>query len=92
MDAFEEVPAGGHFLGAAHTLRHFRDAFYRPLVSDVMNYERWVQKGAKPVEVRANETWKKWLTAYQQPPLDPAIDEALNQFIVRRKLEIQAQA
>jgi trimethylamine---corrinoid protein Co-methyltransferase len=91
LDAFEEVGAGGHFLGAAHTMRHFRDAFYRPLVSDVMNYERWVQKGAKPVEVRANETWKKWLAAYQQPALDPAIDEALKDFIARRKLEIQAQ-
>jgi trimethylamine---corrinoid protein Co-methyltransferase len=91
LDAFEEVGAGGHFLGAAHTMRHFRDAFYRPLVSDVMNYERWVQKGAKPVEVRANETWKKWLAAYQQPALDPATDEALKDFIARRKLEIQAQ-
>jgi len=91
LDAFEEVGPGGHFLGAAHTLRHFREAFYRPLVSDLMNYERWVQKGAKPVEVRANETWKKWLAAYQQPPLDPAIDEALRDYIARRKLEIQAQ-
>src|SRR5712692_8945814 len=92
LDAFEEVGPGGHFLGAAHTLRHFREAFFRPLVSDVMNYERWAQKGAKPVEVRANETWKKWLAAYQQPALDPAIDEALRDYIARRKLEIQAQA
>ena len=92
LDAFDEVGPGGHFLGAAHTMRHFREAFYRPLVSDLMNYERWVQKGAKPVEVRANETWKKWLAAYQQPPLDPSIDEALKDCIARRKLEIQAQA
>jgi trimethylamine--corrinoid protein Co-methyltransferase len=92
LDAFEEVAPGGHFLGAAHTMRHFREAFYRPLVSDLMNYERWVQKGAKPVEVRANETWKKWLAAYQQPPIDPAVDEALREFITRRKAEISAQS
>ena len=88
LDAFEEVSPGGHFLGAEHTMRHFREAFYRPIVSDVMNYERWRQKGAKPAEVRAGETWRKWLAAYQEPPIDPAVDEELRAFIERRKREL----
>ena len=88
LDAFEEVGPGGHFLGAAHTLRHFREAFYRPIVSDVMNYERWRQKGAKSAEVRAGETWRKWLAAYEEPPIDPGVDEALRDFIARRKQEL----
>ena len=32
-DAHQEVGHGGHFFGAAHTLDHFRDCFYRPLLS-----------------------------------------------------------
>ncbi|MCA1554286.1 MAG: trimethylamine methyltransferase family protein, partial [Chloroflexi bacterium] len=91
LDAFEEVGPGGHFLGAEHTMRHFRTAFYRPLVSDLQNYERWQQRGAKPAEVRANEVWKKWLKEYQEPPLDAAIDDALREFIARRKAEINAE-
>ncbi|MBI1801608.1 MAG: trimethylamine methyltransferase family protein [Chloroflexi bacterium] len=86
-----EVGPGGHFLGAAHTMRHFRHAFYRPLVSDVMNYERWQQKGAKPADRRANELWKKWLASYELPPIDPGVDEALRDFITRRKAEISAE-
>ena len=30
--AHQEVGAGGHFLGAAHTLERFRECFYRPLL------------------------------------------------------------
>ena len=90
LDAFEEVGPGGHFLGAEHTMRHYRTAFYRPLVADVNNYERWQQKGAKSADVRANEVWKRWLREYAPPPLDPGVDEALRAFIARRKQQINA--
>ena len=30
---------------------------------------------------RANAQWKKWLAEYEAPPLDPAIDEALKDFV-----------
>ncbi len=89
LDAFEEIGPGGYFFGAAHTMRHFRDAFYRPLLADVQNYVRWEQKGSETADVRANRVWKKWLREYEQPPLDPGILEALNEYIVKRKIEIQ---
>ena len=34
---------------------------------------------------RANASWKKQLAEYVAPPLDPAIDEALLDFMHRRK-------
>lgn len=89
LDAFDEVGPGGYFFGAAHTMRHFREAFYRPLIADVQNYVRWEQKGAETADVRANRVWKKWLSEYQQPPLDPGVDEALRDYVARRKLEIR---
>ena len=43
--AHVEVGAGGHFLGAEHTLERFRTCFYRPLLSSTENFERWQRKG-----------------------------------------------
>jgi trimethylamine--corrinoid protein Co-methyltransferase len=34
---------------------------------------------------RANILWKKMLNEYQAPAIDPAIDEALLDFMARRK-------
>jgi trimethylamine--corrinoid protein Co-methyltransferase len=34
---------------------------------------------------RANRRWKERLAAYEPPPLDPAIDEALLDWIAQRK-------
>ena len=90
LDAFEEIGPGGYFFGAAHTLRHFRDAFYRPMIADVQNYIRWEQKGAETADVRANRVWKKWLSEYAQPVMDAGIREALDDYIARRKHEINA--
>ena len=45
FDAHLEVGAGGHFLGAAHTLERFRECFYRPLLSSTENFDRWTKKG-----------------------------------------------
>ncbi len=90
LDAFDEVAPGGHFLGAAHTMRHYRDAFFRPVTADLQNFERWQQKGAKSADMRANELWKKWLSKYEPPPLDPAIEEELREYMVKRKAAINA--
>lgn len=89
LDAFEEIGPGGYFFGAAHTMRHFRDAFYRPLVADVQNYIRWEQKGAETADVRANRVWKKWLAEYEKPAMDEGIAEALREYVTKRKEEIQ---
>jgi trimethylamine---corrinoid protein Co-methyltransferase len=88
LDAFEEVGPGGHYLGAAHTLRHYRDAFYRPLITDLKNFEEWEKEGALTADRRAAAVWKEWLDEYQIPPLDPALDEALQEYVNRRKAEI----
>ncbi|MCG3139863.1 MAG: Glycine betaine methyltransferase [Anaerolineae bacterium] len=90
LDAFAEIGPGGYFFGAAHTLRHFRDAFYRPLLADVQNYTRWEQKGAETAEMRAQRVWKKWLREYAPPPMDAGVLEALNEYVARRKQEINA--
>ena len=87
MDALREVGPGSHFLGSAHTQANFETAFYRSAVSDNNSFEQWEQDGSQDATVRANAIWKKMLAEYEAPPLDPAIDEALIDFMTRRKSE-----
>ena len=89
MDALREVGPGSHFLGAAHTQANFKTAFYRSGVADNNSFEQWEQDGSLDAAQRANGIWKRMLREYEAPPLDPAIDEALLEFIQRRKSEFE---
>lgn len=90
FSAMQEVGPGGHFFGAQHTLSRFDRAFYEPMLSDWRNFENWSESGAKTGTERANAIWKELLRTYEQPPLDPAVDEELEAFVARRKEEIHA--
>ena len=89
-DAYEEVGPGGHFLGAAHTMRHYDTAFYAHKVFTMSNYEQWELDGSQDTYQRANGIWKKLLAAYEAPALDEAIKEELTAFVAHRKEEIEA--
>ena len=88
LDAILENPHGQHFLGSAHTLANFENAFYRSETADNNSYEQWAEEGSHDSIVRANAIWKKRLASYEAPPLDSAIDEELQAFIARRKAEL----
>jgi len=87
LSAIAEVGPGGHFFGVAHTLERYETAFYAPMLSDWRNFETWRLAGAVETDRRANVIWKQALAEFQAPPLDPAIDEALKDFVARRKRE-----
>jgi len=85
FEAMREVGPGGHFFGAAHTLARYEKAFYAPLLSDWRNFENWRLAGGLDAAQRANQLWKQALADFTAPALDPAIDEALKDFVARRK-------
>jgi trimethylamine--corrinoid protein Co-methyltransferase len=87
LDAMADVGPGGHFFGTAHTMARYETAFYSPILSDWRNYENWRLAGAQTAEQRANAIWKQALAEFQPPPLDPAITEALEAFVAKRKEE-----
>ncbi len=88
LDAILENPHGQHFLGSAHTLANFENAFYRSETADNNSFEQWAEEGSHDSIIRANAIWKKRLASYEPPPLDSAIDEELQAFIARRKAEL----
>jgi len=85
LSAMREVGPGSHYLGCQHTQDNFETAFYRSTIADNNSFEQWLAEGEKTAEQRANAIWKKWLADYEAPALDPGIDEALNDFIARKK-------
>jgi trimethylamine--corrinoid protein Co-methyltransferase len=88
FDAHQEVGHGGHFLGAAHTMERFRTCFYMPLLSSSDNFERWTRGGELDATDRATKIYGRRLEAYEQPPLDAAIREELEDYVLRRRREL----
>ena len=87
VDAIADVGPRGHFFGAEHTQARYETAFYSPFLSDWRNYENWAMSGAVETPERATAIWKNILAEFEPPPLDPAIEEELRDFVERRKRE-----
>jgi len=87
MDALFEVGPGSHYLGSEHTKRNYETAFYDSKVADYNSFEQWELEGSKDAATRANGIYKEMLASYEAPAIDPGIDEALNEYMTKRKNE-----
>ncbi|MFT6933256.1 MAG: trimethylamine--corrinoid protein Co-methyltransferase [Paracoccaceae bacterium] len=88
MGALREVGPGGHFLGCEHTQANFKAAFWRTELLDYKPFETWSEEGARDTQALATVRVAKLLEDYQQPAMDPAINEALHAFVAKRKEEM----
>ena len=52
---------------------HFRDCFYRPLLSSTDNFDRWTKNGGLDATARAAKIWRETLEDYEQPPIDDGV-------------------
>ncbi len=85
MGAIAEVGPGGHYLGCAHTQANFKDAFWRSEVFDYKPFETWEDEGARDSQALASARVRKLLDEYQKPAIDTAIEDALEDYVARRK-------
>ena len=88
MDAIREVGPSGHYLGCAHTQANFKDAFWRSDLLDYKPFETWYEEGARDTMTLASARVEYLLANYQQPALDPAVAEALSEYVARKKAAI----
>jgi trimethylamine--corrinoid protein Co-methyltransferase len=88
LDSIEQVGPGGHHFDTALTMERYSTAFYNPLVSIRQGYESWSEGGGEDATQRACRKWKQVLAAYEMPPMEPAVVEALDDFVARRKGEL----
>ena len=91
VSAVRDIGPGGHYLGHPHTQANFERAFFMPQLFDNNSIEQWQAEGGVEITERALERAKKLLVEYEEPTLDPAIDEALLDYIARREREIPAE-
>ena len=90
LAAVSDVGPGGHYLGHSHTLENFQRAFFMPELFDNNSIEQWVAEGSVEINERALEHAKALLADYEEPMLDPGVNEALLDYIARREREIPA--
>ena len=90
-DAFKEVTPGGHYLGSGHTMGNYTTAFYDSTISDNTPFESWNESGRTDSATRANKRWKQALADYEAPAMDVAMDEALQDFVARKKASMPDQ-
>jgi trimethylamine--corrinoid protein Co-methyltransferase len=88
LDAIREVGPGSNFLACGHTLAHFESANFRSEIADNGTFEQWSAEGARWQHSRVNTRWKQMLAAYEPPPMDIAVREALDEFVTRRSAQI----
>lgn len=85
LESFREVGPGKHFFGCAHTLRNYETAFWDSGMADNTPFEQWHEAGQQDALQRAAKKWRAVLAGYEAPPIDPGIDEALRDYIARKK-------
>lgn len=91
MQAVRDVGPGGHFLGHPHTQANFQRAFYMPRLFNNNSIEQWQAEGSVEITERALQYARKLLGDYEEPKLDEGIDEALRDYMARRKRAIPAE-
>lgn len=89
LDTIDQVGPGGFYLDAAHTMRHYRDAHFIPHVSIRQPFEQWQEAGSVDALARANARCKDLLEAYEKPPLARGVADQIDDYIVRRKRELE---
>ena len=84
FDALADVGPGGLFLASNHTREHFKEWLYMSPLFQTPDFASWETMGGESTETRANAAWKRALDSYEDPGLDPAIDEELKTYMASR--------
>jgi len=84
VDTIKSVGSDGNYLIHESTFKHCRN-LYQPKLFTRDDYQKWNEKGAKSVSKIAAEMLTKRLEEYNKPPIDEGLEQALSEFITRRK-------
>lgn len=88
LRAVRRIGPGGHYLGDSFTLDHFRDAFAMPEAMDFSSFEQWSAAGSEDMATRCRRMARTLLADFEAPTLNPDTRNELDEFVARRKSEI----
>lgn len=77
VDVIKAMGPGGSFLGAKHSLKHFRKELWMPQISDRTTWSQWHEKGEESAEVRAREKARKLLASHRHPVLPGEVESKI---------------
>jgi len=85
LKAIMGVGTGGNYLTHPTTLKNCRTAFYKNSLYNKSDHSRWTVTGSKRVDEVAAEVLLRRLSEYEKPPIDPDVETAMSDFIMRTK-------
>jgi trimethylamine--corrinoid protein Co-methyltransferase len=91
VDVIKRVGPGGHFLGDAHTLDHFREN-WQPDLTDRRTYEDWQRRGSKSMGQLAKEKIKKIKKNHQTVPLSPEVETEIERVLENSRNRLSSSA
>lgn len=74
---------GATFLASEHTLAHHRKWLFRSPLFPSEAYEPWLERGGETADRAATARWRELLERYEDPGIDPALDEELRATVDR---------
>ena len=88
MDAIREVGPGGHYLGCAHTQSEFQICLLEVRLAGLQTVRdvggRWRERDTQTLAGNLRRV-EKLLADYQKPAMDPAVAEALSDYVARKR-------
>jgi trimethylamine--corrinoid protein Co-methyltransferase len=84
-DSYLETGPGENFLSTTDTMANFATANHESILPETGPFETWAERGRLTAAERANQVWKAMLETYVPPPIDPSIEQQLNEFVTARK-------
>jgi trimethylamine--corrinoid protein Co-methyltransferase len=88
VNMIKEVGIGGQFLTQPATVKLCRKAFFLPCVLCRDSYTSWEMAGKKRADDAASLYLNKRLGQYEKPPIDEGIEQALAEFVERKKTQL----
>lgn len=88
LSTVHQVGPGGMYLDSAHTLEHYRDAFFKPRIGIRQSFEQWQADGSRDALARARRQCGRMLEEYREPALESSRRGELDRFIERRSAEL----
>ncbi|MDH3365636.1 MAG: trimethylamine methyltransferase family protein [Thermoplasmata archaeon] len=84
LDVIDRVGPGKDFLGVRHTVEHFREEHFIPILSDRSSWDSWVSKGSKTLLQRASNEITRIRKEHTVEPLRDEAEETVEALLKKR--------
>ncbi len=88
LNIIEDIGIGGEFLTLDHTLKYFKDAFYRSPLFNYNNRGSWIAEGGKTMNEKAREKALDIINKHTPEPIDENVINAMNDIVEQAEKEL----